>query len=97
MTRYDVRMAPQDVLDGDRIRIERPDSLPREEGIPRSATSTPESTTLVTPVSGDMRHISIKEESPTPNAPRQKRAALQESGDFEEDVKPKKKARVAFA
>jgi hypothetical protein len=76
--------------------IERPGRLPREEGIPRSATSTPEAT-LVTPVSGAMRHMSIKEESPTPNPPIQKRGASQEGENVEEDIKPKKRARVAFA
>jgi hypothetical protein len=96
VTRYNVRMAPKSSLDGDRIRIDRPGSPPREAGIPRSATSTPEAT-LVTPVSGAMRHMSIKEDSPTPDAPKQKRGASQESGNFEKDVKPKKRARVAFA
>ena len=93
---YVVRMAPKSSLDDDGAGIERPDGLPREQGIPRSATSTPE-TTLVTPVSGAMRHMSIKEESPTPDAPRQKRGVSQESGNVKEDVKPKKRARVAFA
>jgi hypothetical protein len=92
VTRYDVRMAPKNVLG-----LERPDSLPREEGISPSAISTPETTTLVTPVSGNMRHMSIKEDSPTPNASRQKRGVSQESGNVEEDVQQKKRARVAFA
>ena len=96
MARYTVRMAPKSSLDGDRIMIERPDSLPGDQGITQSAPSTPE-TTLVTPVSGAMRHMLIKEESPTPDAPRQKRGVSQESGNVKEDVKPKKRARVAFA
>ena len=97
MTRFRVRMAPKDIINGDRIRLERPVSLPRKEGISQWAISTPETTTLVTPVSGAMRHMSIKEESPTPNAPRQKRGTSQKSGNLEKDVQPKKRARVAFA
>ena len=95
-TRYEVRMAPKGGLDDDDLDIERPDSPPKEEAITRSATSTPEAV-LVTPVSGAMRHMSVKEESPTPEGPKQKRGISQDDGSVEEDVKPKKRARVTFA
>ena len=96
VTRYEVRMAPKGGLDDDGLGIERPDSPPKEEAIPRSATSTPEAV-LVTPVSGAMRHMSVKEESPTPKGPKQTRGTSRESVNEEEDVKPKKRARVTFA
>lgn len=95
VARFNVRMAPKNGRNDDVSTLQRPDK-PREDGASQSATSTPEAT-LVTPVSGAMQHMSIKEESPTPKASRQKRGASQEDGNVEENVKPKKRARVAFA
>lgn len=94
--RYTVRLAPVGATEATNHDTERQNRAARDARIPRSATSTPEPA-LVTPVSGAMRHMSIKEESPTPEVLGQKRGLSPGIEHIEEDVKPKKKARVAFA
>ena len=84
-------MAPKDTDDG--VEAEREPA--NKEDTDRTATSTPE-TALVTPVSGAMRHMPIKAESPTPEDKLRRGLSL-EAGPVATDVKPKKRARVAFA
>jgi hypothetical protein len=95
LARHSIRMAPLGAVDEESDEAEPIDRRAKEESSRRAGVSSPESA-LVTPVSGDMRQISVRDESPTPVA-KQKRGSSQTGRDLEEDVKPKKRARVAFA
>jgi hypothetical protein len=86
-------MAPQDGREEDFVRNQRP-GVPREEGIPRSATLTPEAT-LVTPITHDMRYVSLSQGSPTPDPPRGRQRRDLSPEVKMEDRKGKKRARFA--